>query len=124
MSLLKERIKLADKMRRQPETKFQAVDMSMRWHPKWMTRSFANNRYIVMIQDNANTTHGNATLAMIQAVDDQPIKNHWSELQRIKREIFGDVTAIEYYPTESELIDDHNIYWLWIFPDGIIPKKI
>lgn len=87
-----------------------------------MTRAFVNNRYIVMIQDAKQTTHGAAICAMVQTVDDQPIKNHWRELQRIKREIFGDVMAIEYYPTEHDLIDDHNIYWLWIFPEGVIPK--
>lgn len=75
-----------------------------------------------MIQDDKETTHGPAICAMVQAIDAQPIKNHWRELQRIKREIFGDVMAIEYYPSDFDLIDDANIYWLWIFPEGVIPK--
>ena len=33
-----------------------------------------------------------------------------------------ETTAVEYYPAQSELIDDHNIYWLWIFPNDVLPK--
>ena len=78
-----------------------------------------------MVFDNAETTHGPAIQVLIQTNDDKPIVNHWREMQNIKNEIFGsEVMAIEYYPAESELIDFHNIYWIWIFPDGVIPKKI
>jgi hypothetical protein len=126
MSILRERIKLAEKMRKKPEYPFQLKPKS--YGPPqaiWMDRVYSNNRYIVMIDDHRKTTHGEAICALIQAVDGLPIKNHWSELQRIKNEIFGPETlAIEYYPAESKLTNDHNIYWLWIFPDGIIPTKI
>lgn len=78
-----------------------------------------------MVYDNAHTTHGPAIQALIQSHADEPIKNHWSEIQRIKNEIFGkEVTAIEYFPAESELIDHYNIYWIFIYPDGVIPKLI
>lgn len=125
-SLLKERLKVAARMKKKPETPFKQIDLSLQiGKPTWMTRAFSNNRYIVMIMDNAPTTHGNAIRAMVQTVDDKPIQNHWSEMQRIKSEIFGlDTMAIEYYPPSNELVDQHNIYWLWIFPDGIIPKLL
>lgn len=76
-----------------------------------------------MIYDNKPMTKGiSATLAMIQKHDALPIPNHWKELQRIKNEIFGkEVTAIEYYPKESELIDVANIYWLFMFEENVIP---
>ena len=113
----KEELKSGDKILKE-------IDFSEMLHaPKWMTRCFRNNKYIVMIDDNANTTHGVAILAMVQNHTDTPIAGHWAELQNIKNIVFGkEATAIEYYPAESELVNQHNIYWLWIFPDGIIPK--
>lgn len=113
-------------MKRNPETPFVPVlrsESPMSW-PVWMTRCYRNNRYMVMIDDFKLTTHGGAVCAMVQAIDAMPIPNHWAEMQRIKNEIFGPETvAVEYYPAESKLINDHNIYWLWIFPDGILPVK-
>lgn len=108
--------------------KFEQIDISEcrpGTVPGWMTRAYKNNMYVVMINDNAVTTHGKAIRAMVQKHDDTPFINHWSVMQAIKNEIFGkETTAIEYYPSESELIDHHNIYWMWIFPDDIIPKPI
>lgn len=116
----------AQKEMKQPQGLFVEVDFAqMKAAPKWMTRCFRNHKYIVMIMDGCLTTQGNAVRAMIQKHDDLPILNHWSEIQRIKNEIFGkEVMAIEYYPPESELENEHNIYWIWIFPDGVIPKRL
>jgi hypothetical protein len=124
--LIKARLREAEKRKRKPEGKFESVNLTDgRYVPRGMTRAFANNRYIVMIYDNAKTDKGPAIQALIQTVDDKPIEKHWSEIQRIKNEIFGRETmAIEYFPPESELQDLHNIYWIWIFPDGVIPKPL
>lgn len=111
--------------------KFKEVDLAAeRAHPQkgqfvpsWMTRAFRNNQFTVMIFDGIKTSAGPAIRAMVQKHDDTPIKNHWMSMYRIKNEIFGPETiAIEYYPKESELTNDHNIYWMWIFPEGVIPK--
>jgi len=78
-----------------------------------------------MIFDNVITTKGPATKALIQRHDNAPIPGHWREIQNIKNEIFGKETVgIEYYPAESNLLDTHNIYWLWIFPPGVLPLYI
>lgn len=116
----------AQKLLSKPETKFEQIDLDgMGFIPDGMTRAFRNNRYTIMVYDNIKTTHGPATQVLIQNHFDEPIKNHWSEIQRIKNEVFGtEVTAIEYFPAESELIDYHNIYWIFIYPEGVIPKKI
>lgn len=94
--------------------------------PDWLTRAYQNNRYIVMINDNAPMTHDiTAIKAFVQTVDDQPIKNHWRKMQNIKNELFGpETTAIEYYPAESKLSDVANIYWLWILPPQALPKPL
>ncbi|MGR9527665.1 DUF7694 domain-containing protein (plasmid) [Priestia megaterium] len=45
---------------------------------------------------------------------------HGKEKQRIKNEIFGEeYTAIEVFPKESELVDEANMYHLWVLPKGM-----
>lgn len=122
MQKRKARITEANKRFKLPPGGFKPIDLTLNPHPHWMTRAFVNNRYMVMINDLAETDKGQAIRAMIQRHDDSPIPNHWSELQKIKNELFGEQTvAVEYYPRMSELIDDHNIYWLWIYPEGVLP---
>lgn len=122
----RERKTAATKEFKKPVTKFTEIDLSTRqFIPEGMTRAYGNTRYVVMVYDNIPTTKGKAIKAMIQKHDDTPIVNHWSELQKIKNEIFGeDKTAIEYYPSKEDLIDDFNIYWMWIFEEGVLPKPI
>lgn len=106
--------------------KFESIDISTAKNvPPGMTRAFRNNRFTVMVYDNDRSTGYQATRVMIQNHFDRPIENHWSEIYKIKNEIFGeDTCAIEYYPRSKNLINDHNIYWIWIFPEGIIPEMI
>jgi hypothetical protein len=43
----------------------------------------------------------------------------WKEKQRLKDEIFGkNRMAIEIYPLDEDLVDQANLYHLWVFPDG------
>jgi len=120
--LKRERKRQAQKLYKLPKGKLEPVDLSLKDHPEWMTRAFRNNRYTVMIDDNAKTDVGPAIRVMVQRHDNTPIPNHWSELQQIKNELFGaEAMGIEYYPKESELVDAHNIYWLWIFDEGDLP---
>jgi hypothetical protein len=78
-----------------------------------------------MIFDDTLTTKGLAIQVLVQQIDNRPIPGHWREMQNIKNEIFGrEVVAIEYYPAESNLLDTHNIYWMWIFPPDVLPKYI
>ena len=100
---------------KKPAGKLEPVDLSALKHPDWMTRSYINNRYVVMIDDNANIKGIPATKVMVQRHDDKPVPGHWRQLQNIKNELFGqESTAIEFYPPESELTDVANIYWLWV----------
>jgi len=120
---IKGRRKAAKELFKLSPGKLEQIDLSeVSKIPSGMTRAFKNNRFVVMIFDNTQTTHGVATRALIQRADDQPIPNHWREIQAIKNEIFGPETVgVEYYPAESKVQDSHNIYWLWIYPPGIIP---
>lgn len=122
MSRNKAQLAEARRLFKQPRGPWVEVDLSARPHPVGMTRCYKNNRFVVMVYDNElfPMWHVRAIKAMVQRHDDKPIPNHWRELQRIKNELFGfELWAVECYPSEPELIDDANIYWLWIpFFDG------
>ncbi len=122
MSRNERQMNIARMMMSRPQEPFEQIDLSTAKNiPDGMTRAYKNNWYVVMIYDNQETTHGKAIRIMVQRHDDEPIHS-WMDLQKIKNEIFGnEVVAIEYYPKQSELVDQHNIYWLWIFPEGVIP---
>ncbi len=99
------------------------LDISLMARPPWLTRAYRNNRVTVMIDDNAQLSDGTmAICAMVQRHDDTPIPHHWRSMQAIKDEIFGaETTAIEYYPAQSRLVNAHNIYWLWVLPETVLP---
>ena len=120
----RKRIKVAEKLFLKPAGPLVAIDLEKEPHPAWMTRAFRNNRYTVMIDDNCPMNNGKTAIkAMIQAHDDKPIPNHWSEIQKIKNEIFGtQVFAVEYYPVQVELIDQHCVYWIFVSND--IPRPL
>ncbi|MDV3568148.1 hypothetical protein CMU71_14740 [Elizabethkingia anophelis] len=120
------RKKVAEKQFIKPVGEFKQIDLSTAsFVPKGMTRAYKNYRYMVMVYDEVKTTAGEAIQALVQKLDDTPIQNHWREMQNIKNKIFGKETiAIEYYPKESQLVDEHNIYWLWIYPEHLLPKPI
>lgn len=47
----------------------------------------------------------------------------WSQLQRVKNEIYGkDVWALQCFPPEEELSNEGNIYWLHAAPAGWSPE--
>lgn len=119
----KERQKLGNRLFKFPAGKFEPIDLSKAgFIPDGMTKAYRNNRYTVMVYENTPTTAGPATQVLIQKHNDTPILNHWGEIQNIKNEIFGENTvAVEYYPKEQQLVNDKNIYWIWIFPEGKLP---
>ena len=118
MPRTKQQLAVAKRMLKKPKGKLEEIDLKLApAPPPWMTRVYRNNHYVVMIDDNEMTLGIRTPKMMIQRHDDKPIPKHWRELQDIKNEIFGrESTAIEFYPPESELTDQANIYWLWILP--------
>lgn len=116
----------AKKLLKKPKGCLKPIDLENSNRPEWMTGAYSNNRYVIMIEDKVLMSNGEkAKKVMIQRHDDKPIPNHWKELQNIKNELFGnEKMAIEYYPRESQLVDKANIYWMWVFPDDVIPEPI
>lgn len=75
---------------------------------------FQNNKYIVQVFLNVKRNFRNYDKVMIRRSDSKPIYS-WADIFRIKNEIFGDeVEAIQFFPKNSELIDEANLYWIWI----------
>lgn len=75
---------------------------------------FQNPRYIVQVFHGQRVFDRPATKLMIRRSDAEPICS-WPDLQRIKNELFGDeATAVQFFPPESELVDDANLYWLFV----------
>lgn len=122
VSKRQKRIAAAKEMAK-PVTAFERLDLSKAsMVPDGMTRAYRNTRYTVMVYDRSPVSTGFAIQVLVQRHDETPIPNHWSEMQKIKNEIFGpEITAVEYYPPQSKLIDKKNIYWMWIFPEGVMP---
>ena len=43
----------------------------------------------------------------------------WAELQRIKNELIGlERQAVQVYPRQSELVDQADMYHLWLYDEG------
>jgi hypothetical protein len=57
---------------------------------------------------------------MVRRHDAKPVRS-WPDLQRIKDTLpvgGPERIAIEVYPRDSELVDDANMYHLWLLPEG------
>lgn len=74
-----------------------------------MTKGWENETYLVLSRKySEHITH-----AVVCRKDGDIVT--WAEKQMIKNELFGnEMVAIEIYPKQSELIDDDNVYHLWL----------
>lgn len=78
------------------------------------TTAHRNNVFAVLDRTLKN---GVRHLAISSLSEDRPT---WHEAQRIKDEIAGEnATAVEVYPPRAEIVDDANMYHLWIVPDPL-----
>ncbi|KYG90808.1 hypothetical protein A0U40_17930 [[Bacillus] sp. KCTC 13219] len=76
------------------------------------------NEYVVMVR-TLETTWGTIQHACMRNISGTDIP--WAEKQRIKNEIFGDEAhAIEVFPKESNLIDEANMYHIWVLPSEMV----
>ena len=86
--------------------------------PKGLKRACLNNVYAVTFYE-VDSQWGKIDHLMIQRHDGSTSVS-WVDKQRIKDELIGtDRTAIEVYPARSHLVDDANIYHLWVLPEGM-----
>ena len=77
-----------------------------------------NNKYSVQFFEQI-TNWGLVEHLMVRRHDSKPIRS-WADLQRIKNELVGaERTAIEVFPASKNLIDEANIYHLWVLPSDM-----
>ena len=78
----------------------------------------SSNRYVVQISDEP-TEIGLVTHLWINRCDGER-EIPWRDKQRIKRELVGpDRTAIEVFPRDCDLVDQADMYHLWVLPEGM-----
>lgn len=105
------------------------------WLP-WETRTFpkgtvgqtwlaqigearTNGFYVAMVRYLDGGPAGRIHLAIRTASNREP---PWRDLQRIKNELFGpERFAVQVCPPQSRLIDEADMYHLWIMAEGYTP---
>jgi len=76
--------------------------------------AYKNNRYVVQVFLKVKRKGVMYTRVMVRRNDSLPICS-WSDMYRIKNELFGEETeAVQFLPPKSELIDAANLYWFFI----------
>jgi hypothetical protein len=79
--------------------------------------AFWQNNRISVQHYRVQSAWGEIEHLIVRRNDEEPIHD-WHVLYRVVREIFPGRTAIEVYPPDEELIDQANIYHLWVLPEG------
>lgn len=82
-------------------------------------RCWSNGLYAVLVRRLDADDAGRLHLAIRTPTNLEP---PWRDLQRIKNELFGaDRFAVQVCPPEARLIDQADMYHLWIMPTGYAP---
>jgi hypothetical protein len=86
---------------------------------KAIREGWNNNLYAVWVSD-VETEWGQVAHLWIRRHDSQPVRS-WSDVQRIKREVLWSGrhrVGVEVYPPDVEVVDQANMYHLWVLPLG------
>lgn len=94
----------------------------LRFHPahqrglKVMDAAWVNELFSVQISHEPSAW-GEITHLWVRRHDSQALT--WKVMQRIKNELVGEERiGVEVYPAASEVVDQANMYHLWILPEG------
>jgi hypothetical protein len=103
---------------RTPAEKMPAY-VDRRFMPKGLVAFYHNGKYVVQ-EFHHETTWGEVVNLMIRYYDNtEPKRPPWYDMQRIKNELFGpERVAVEVFPKESRLVDQANMWHLWVLPEG------
>lgn len=78
--------------------------------------TYANDLYVVLCRP-VRTDWGIMTHCAIRTISS--LEPPWRDKQRLKNEIFGsDASAVEVMPPDAQLVDDADMYHMWILPAG------
>lgn len=88
---------------------------TMAQRPTGLEKFFQNAMYSVQVFRKPSEW-GEIMHLMVRRNDAAPIQS-WADLQRVKNEIAGaDRVAVEVFPPEGDLVDQANMYHLWVLP--------
>jgi hypothetical protein len=77
-------------------------------------RAYSNSEYVALVR-TINTKWGKVRHSAIRSYQNEDIP--WSIKQEIKDKIFGkEKTAIEVFPSDKNLVNQANMYHLWVLP--------
>jgi hypothetical protein len=80
---------------------------------------WANNTYLVLVNRSVPTPWGTATHLHIQRMDTRPV-HKFGDLQAVKNALAGpEAVAVEMYPAQRHVVDEHHHYHLWVLPEGL-----
>lgn len=82
-----------------------------------IVRAFFNDLYSVQVY-HVGTDMGLVQHAIVRVQDGG--EPPWRDLQRIKDELFGpDAYAVQVYPRRADVVDQADVYHLWLLPDEL-----
>ena len=82
---------------------------------------YIHDAYVNLVMSVQVSTHdtewGRITHLWVRRHDQKPLI--WRDMQRVKNELVGERrVGIEVYPPSADVIDQANIYHLWVLPEG------
>ena len=78
--------------------------------------AMANDLYAVLCRP-FQTSLGEVIHCSIRTASN--LEAPWRDKQRIKNELFGEQrVAVEVMPPEENLVDDADMYHIWVYPEG------
>lgn len=81
--------------------------------PKGMIDAWCNDRFAVQ-----HFAFGGQEWLSIKRHHDGAAPPTWAEMQRIKNELVGeDRVGVEVFPKASEVVDEADLYHLWLYPE-------
>lgn len=86
------------------------------WKPKWVPKAS------VQTMGERATSFGRLTYLRIYRDDDKPMS--WREVWETFQNVYPGRWAIEMFPPESELVDEANVYHLFMLPEGDEPAGV
>jgi len=87
-------------------------------NPQTIYRAVSNQVLSVQFA-KVDTAWGDVIHLFLRRHDQQPMI--WRDAQRVKNELVGtDRVAVEVYPAADRVVDDANIYHLWVLPKHFV----
>ena len=85
--------------------------------PSSIVEGWRTNHLAVWIGPEPSTW-GDVVHMWVRRHDGSPIRS-WALMQELKNELVGeDRVAVEVYPAAADVVDDANMYHLWVLPKG------